>query len=133
MEYKRLVEMLATYPLTDKQRKAVLLDWDNGLAGLDTRESVMTHTKGILSGVRHWWVLDEKGTLVDPATFGSRPEGSYPAGDDPYTPYQHIASHLHGENGCDGIHVLGTLAQAQAELKKAQDGKSLLPCGDKVV
>ena len=44
-------------------------------------------------------------------------------------PWRATESHLHGANGEEGIHFDGTLAEARAELKKAQKGKSLLKVG----
>lgn len=41
-------------------------------------------------------------------------------------PWRMAESHLHGDNGKEGIHFFGTLSQAREELKKAQRGKSLL-------
>jgi hypothetical protein len=41
-------------------------------------------------------------------------------------PWRMAESHLHGDNGKEGIHFFGTLSQAREELKKAQKGKSLL-------
>jgi hypothetical protein len=114
-------------------KRAVLHDWGNFLYGMDTEDEVQIHVNDLESGHRHWWALDAAGNPIDQATLGDRPEGSYPANRDPYTPYCHVASHLHGKNGANGIHVLGTLEQARAELYKARNGESKLPWGTGVI
>lgn len=113
--------------------RGVLRDYLHGLHGLDTAADVYHHAKALKRGEKQWWVLDKDGNPVDPVTFGPRPSDGYPDNGVPYTPYYHIASHLHGENGCEGIHVLGSLEQARAELAKARRGESRLPWGDKAV
>lgn len=113
-------------------QRGVLKDYLRGLHGLATATDVHQHVEGILSGDRHWWVLDAKGNPVDPVTFGARPADGFPDNGDPYTPYYHVASHLHGEKACEGIHVLGSLDQARAELIMAQRGESNLPWGDEI-
>ena len=125
--------LLLCKELTPKQTQTVLHDYRNWLSGLDTLEGLKEHIENVHSGDCHWWVLDADGEPVHPATFGHRPADGFPAGLDPYTPYYHTASHLHGEKGRDGIHVFGTLEQARAELEKARLGESKLPWGTRVV
>jgi len=119
--------------LTPKQTQTVLHDFRHWMSGLETLEALKAHIEAVYSGDCHWWVLDANGDPVHPATFGPRPADGFPAGLDPYTPYYHTASHLHGENGSEGIHVFGTLEQARAELAKARRSESFLPWGAKVI
>lgn len=119
--------------LTTKQTQTVLHDYRHGLAGLETLDGLKAHIEAVYSGDVFWWVLDKGGDPVHPATFGERPADGFPARLDPYTPYYHTASHLHGEHGSQGIHVYGTLEQARVELLKAQQGKSTLPWGTKII
>ena len=80
--------------------------------------------RGALNEAR-WWFLNKRGNPTHPRKFPPRPPDATAAAGDNARPWYQSESHLHDE-GASGIHFLGTLAAARAELRLARRGKSAM-------